>query len=435
MVHQRKLINMTHLKTPFLQILLLSLMGMLLLSSPVKAETVILDKIAAIADEDVVMESELQQRIALIKNNLRASNKELPPPAILRTEVLNQLITEKLLFQIAEKSGIRISDAELNNTMNRIAGQNNMSLAQFQQAMERQGQSYAAAREQLRKDMIIREVQQSNVQRRINVTPSEIEHFLQSEEGIALTEPSYQTEHLLLALSKDASNKERAKAKALMTKQKTLFTKNSAKHLIKNHQTITGGSLGWRKKQDLPSVFSQVVPQLTNGEVSDIIESPSGLHLVKLLDTRGSSQTVTQTKARHILLKPTAIRSEAESLELIKQLRQRILAGEDFATLAKEYSDDIGNAREGGDLGWANPGSFVPPFEKAMNNTSKGDISSPIKTQFGWHIVQVLDRREQDVTEQIRQNMAYEHLFKQRYEERLAIWLQRIRDEAYIEIK
>jgi len=403
-----------------------------------------LDQVIAIVDEDVILASELQDAVKRAEINAQAAARQkqtpvqLPPPDELRRKVFDQLVLDSLQLQMANRAGVRISDAELNEALERIAAQNNMTLEQFSQALSKDGLPYAQAREQVRKEMLLQRVQQGNVSERVQITDQEIDNFLNSPDGRSMTAPQYHVLHALIALPENADSatieRTRQFADQLATRlragesfDKILATQGPAK--------IEGGDLGWRSKDNLPSLLADMVPKLNAGQVAEPLRSPAGFHLVKLAEAHGKGEVIQQTRARHILLKPSAIRNEEQTRQLAVDLRQRVLNGADFGDLARQHSEDIGSAMEGGELGWTSPGQLVGTFQDAMDHTAKGAISEPFQSRYGWHIVQVEERRQQDVTEELRRNMARNYLHQRKYEEELDAWLRKIRDEAYVDIK
>jgi len=411
----------------------------LLLAGQTQAQTQILDQVVAIVDDDVIMASELRERVAAITQSLEARDVEMPPEDVLIRETLDRLILESIQLQLGNRVGARISDAQLNQAMERVAAQNRMSLADFSAALEQQGQSYAAMREQVRREMIIQRVQAGNVNQRIQISEQEVRNFLASPEGQKLTQPEYRILHALLPLPEDAPADEVDAARSYLNGLLQRIRRGEAfDQVISSNDgryPFSGGDLGWRKLEDLPSLFSDVAPGLEVGATSDPIRSPSGFHLINLADMRGGEQMVNQTRVRHILVQPSEIMTDEQAEARAEELRNRILQGEDFAELAKEYSKDIGSAAEGGDLGWTTPGQMVPEFEAAMADTAVGEISEPVKSQFGWHILEVMERREQDMTAQAIRNRATEALHQRKYDEELDAWLRKIRDEAFVDIK
>lgn len=410
----------------------------LLLTGTVRAETEMLDQVVAVVDDDVVMASELRQRIEQVRESLTARNIELPPEDVLIRETLDRLILESLQLQKGQRVGVRISDSQLNSAMQRVASQNGLSLDQFRAALEEQGQSYQAMREQVRREMVLQRVQSGNVNQRIEISEQEVDNFLATEEGQKLTQPEYQILHALLAVSPSAPADEQARAEAYVNKVLDQIRSGTAFEQavsVEGDYAFSGGNLGWRKLDDLPSLFSDVAPTLDKGQ-TELVRSDSGFHLIKMADRRGGEDMmVKQTSVRHILVKPSEIMTDQQAQQLVIELKQRAEAGEDFAELAREYSEDIGSAQEGGDLGWTSPGQMVPEFEKTMEATAIGEISDPVRSQFGWHILEVLDRRDEDMTDTATRNMAMNYLHKRKYDEELDAWLRQIRDEAFVDIK
>ena len=411
-----------------------------LTTAPVmQAATEILDQVVAIVDEDVIMASELRARLSSVTQNLEARGIEMPPEDELIRETLDRLILENIQLQLATRVGVRISDAQLNAAVGRIAGKNGMNLEQFRTRLEAEGQSYIAMREDIRREMILQRVQTGNVNQRIQITDKEIENFLATEEGQALTQPEYRLVHALLPLAPDASESDVAAAKLYVGNMAgrirageafdTVISSSSGKY------TFSGGDLGWRRGGDLPSLFSDIAPTLKVGEVAEPLRSDSGFHLVYLADKRGGEQIVAQTEVRHILVKPSEILTDEQAEQLVIDLKARIEAGEEFGELAKEFSEDIGSGQEGGDLGWTMKGQMVPEFDAAMAETDIGAISDPVHSQFGWHILEVTGRRDQDMTELAMRNKANEYLHSRKYQEELDAWLRKIRDEAFVDIK
>lgn len=403
------------------------------------ADTVPLDRVAIVVDDGIIMESEIQERILTAQFNLKNRGATMPPDDILRQEIINLMVLESIQLQMAERAGVRISDAALNNAIADIAARSNMTIEQFREALQSQGMSYAAMREQIRVQMITQRVQRGNVAQKVFVSEDEITGFLASEEGQAMTAPELHLDHLLLVVPANASPDTVSQAETLArqllaeSRDTPLASLAARTHLP---LTVRHDDLGWRKPQDIPSLFADTLSGLHVGETAGPFRSDSGFHLVKLLERRGiDHHMVQQTRARHILIKPSEIRSEEQSQAFAGKLRERILNGESFETLARQHSEDIGSAMEGGDLGWANPGQFVPEFTNAMDSTPVNGISMPFRSEYGWHILQVMERREKDLGNEIQRNMARQQLFERKYEDELSAWLVKIRDEAYVDIK
>lgn len=411
----------------------------LLLGPPAHAQTQMLDQVVAIVDDDVIMASELRERIQSISQTLQSRGMELPPEDVLIRETLDRLILESIQLQMGNRVGARISDAQLNAALERIAAQNRMSLEQFRVMLEQEGESYTAMREQVRREMVIQRVQSGNVNQGIQISEQEVRNYLASSEGQKLSQPEYRILHALLPLAPDVPDSEVATARShLEGLLRQIRSGEPFDRVIAgstDRYPFSGGDLGWRKLEDLPSLFSDVAPSLEVGATSDPIRSPSGLHLVHLADLQGGDQMVDQTRVRHILVRPSEIMTDEQARDLVTRLKDRADAGEDFAALAREFSEDIGSAAEGGDLGWTNPGQMVPEFEAAMAATSVGELSDPVRSQFGWHVLEVMERREQDMTREATRARATEALHQRKYDEELDAWLRKIRDEAYVDIK
>ena len=418
-----------------LRALLLALVA----ASTSHAATEMLDQVVAIVDDDVVMASELRERIGMLTETLRARGVDLPPEDELIRETLDRLILERIQLQMGERYGVRIPDAQLDQAMARIAAQNRMTLEQFRLALQQEGRSYAEMREDVRQELVVQRVQAGNVNQRIQITDQEIDNYLDTEEGQKLVQPEYRIVHALLPMSSTATDREvetaREHAERLVRRIRAGESFDEVISGSGGDYTFTGGDLGWRKLDDLPSIFQGVATELETGETADVFRSPSGLHIVNMADRRGVGMTINQTRIRHILIKPSEILTDAQARDRAAELRARIRDGEDFAALARQFSEDIGTAAEGGDLGWTSPGQMVPEFENAADSTATGEISPPVRTQYGWHILEVLDRREKDMTDEMRRAQVREFLHSRKYQEELDAWLRKIRDEAFVDIK
>jgi peptidyl-prolyl cis-trans isomerase SurA len=404
-----------------------------------QAATEVMDQVVAIVDDDVIMASELRERTDSLAETLKSRGMALPPEDEMIRETLDRLILESIQLQKGLRAGVRISDAQLNGAVQGIASQNGMTLEQFSKAVEQQGQSFAQMREQVRREMIVQRVQAGNVNQRIQITPKEVDNFLATAEGQKLTQPEYNLLHALIPVSPDASPSQVEAAQAFANKLvKEVRAGQPFEQVARSNSgtyKISGGDLGWRSAEDLPSLFGDIAPTMKRGQIADPIRSASGFHMILLKDKRGGEEIVSQTQASHILVKPSEIMTDDQARELVASLKARTLAGEDFGDLAREYSEDIGSAQEGGDLGWTSPGQMVPEFQKAMDDTPVGQVSDPVRTQFGWHIIMVTERREQDMTSEATRNKAMDYLHKRKYQEELDAWLQQIRDEAFVDIK
>jgi peptidyl-prolyl cis-trans isomerase SurA len=403
------------------------------------AANVQLNRIVATVNDDVIMQSELNSRMKVVMAQLEQQHAQLPAEAALKKQVLDRLIIENLQLQMAEKGGIRIDDATLNKNLQNMAGQNNMTLDEFRQVLEKEGYDYVAFREQFRNQLTINRVRQQMVDSRVEVTEQEVDHLLDTAASFKDQNREYHLAHILVSVPEAASPEQvqaaRKRVDDILERLKAGadFSKTAIAE-SDGQQALEGGDLGWRKTGQLPSFFTDVVGQLRKGQISDPIRTPSGFHLIKIVDIRGDDRhIIEQTHARHILLRPDALTSEEDVKVRIQQLRDRIIQGEDFAKLARSNSQDPGSGSKGGDLGWVTPGQMVPEFEKAMNELKVGEVSEPVKTRFGWHLIQVLDRREQDNTDEYRRTRARESIRQRKTDEELEIWLRRLRDESYVE--
>ena len=413
------------------------LLALCVLPSVASAQIEVLDQVVAIVDDDIILASELQERVQGVRSTMESRGVEVPSDDVLIRETLDRLILDSIQLQLANRYGVRIPDQQLDEAMTRLARQNGLTLEQFRIALEQSGQSYAAAREGLRDDLAIQRVQQGNVMRNINISEQEIDNFLTTEEGEAMTQPEYQVVQALLSISRGEDAAEIAAKEAYVDEVlSNIQSGQPFEQAVSGTEpyAFTGGDLGWRKLGDLPSMFADTVPTLTVGEVTSV-RSSSGLHLVYLADAVGGEQLVRQTDVRHILIKPTEVLNEQAAEELVVELRARIEGGEDFGELARQYSDDIGSATEGGNLGWTNPGQMVPEFEATMAGTAEGSISQPFRSEFGWHILEVKARRDKDFSGEVRRNQVAGYIRDQKYQEELDAWLRKIREEAFVDIK
>ena len=420
-----------------LALLSVPLLALCVLPSVASAQIEVLDQVVAIVDDDIILASELQERVQGVRSTMESRGVEVPSDDVLIRETLDRLILDSIQLQLANRYGVRIPDQQLDEAMTRLARQNGLTLEQFRIALEQSGQSYAAAREGLRDDLAIQRVQQGNVMRNINISEQEIDNFLTTEEGEAMAQPEYQVVQALLSISRGEGAAEIAAKEAYVDEVlSNIQSGQPFEQAVSNTEpfAFTGGDLGWRKLGDIPSMFADIVPTLTVGEVTKV-RSSSGFHLVYLADAVGGEQLVRQTDVRHILVKPTEVLNEQAAEDLVVELKARIEGGEDFGELARQYSDDIGSATEGGNLGWTNPGQMVPEFEATMAGTAEGSISQPFRSEFGWHILEVKARRDKDFSGEVRRNQVAGYIRDQKYQEELDAWLRKIREEAFVDIK
>ena len=403
---------------------------------------VMLDRVAAVVNDGVVLRSELQEQMSLVSERLKAQGLEMPPADVLRQQVLERLILQELQIQRAQRAGIRVNDENLNQALAEVAQRNNISLAQLPAALASQGVDYGAYRETVRREMTIQVLQQRDVIQRINVSPRELEQFLEKQKSRPSELNEYNLSHILVAVPQEATPQqlEEATRRAEDVVQRARQGEDFARLAVaySNSQTaLEGGALGWRRGPEIPTVLADLVVGLKPGEISAPLRTPSGYHIVRLNEVRGADQQVVieQTRARHILLKPTEIQDDATVEQRLREVRERILKGEDFAVLAKTLSEDPGSGAEGGDLGWTAPGTFVPEFDAMLASLRENEISEPFRTQFGWHIVQLLGKRQYDSTDELRRQRAFLQLRGSKADEETELWLRRLRDEAYVDIK
>jgi peptidyl-prolyl cis-trans isomerase SurA len=402
-------------------------------------DSVVLDRSIVLVEEDLVTERELDDRVAEIKRRLQGQNVSLPSDESLRKQVLDRLILDQIQLQMAAQIGIRIDDLTLDREMANLAKNNGMSLLDFREKIIREGLDYAKFREEVRKELTIKLLRKRQVDSQIQVTDREVDDLIASQSEALNKNVEFLVRHILVSIPEDATpeNIKAARTRAEGILEKARSGENFAELAISDsdgQQALNGGDLGWRTLGELPSVFVRSVTLMDPGQISDLIRSPSGFHIIKLEDKRGGQKAmIEQTLARHILIKTNALVSDEEAQARLESLKRRIEGGDDFATLARAYSEDKGSAIDGGKLGWATPGSFVPAFEEAMNKLEIGQISEPFKSEYGWHIVQVLDRRKQDDTLKLLRNRARQLIAERKQEEELRLWLRRIRDEAYVE--
>ena len=410
-------------------------------AAPNAPKTGKIDGIAAIVNDEAVTLSELEAETKTVKAQLQQQKSTLPSDEALQKQVLERLIVKHLKQQIANRNNIVIDDETLNRALNSIAKQNNISLAQLRNVIEKDGFDFNLYRENIRSEILHTRLRQRYVDNRINITSAEIDQFLKQQEKSGGSETEYQLNHILISIPEGASaetiqaSKQRAQSILERLAKGEEFTKLAIAE-SDGQQALSGGDLGWRKLGEIPSLFANTVSGMKKGDVSALIRNPSGFHIIKFSDVRsGERHVVTQSHARHILIKTNELIDDNTAIRKLEELKSRIEQGDDFATLAKAHSDDKGSAAKGGDLGWASPGQMVPAFEKVMNEIKAHTLSEPFQTQFGWHILEVLERRTQDDTEQFQRNNARQQLFERKVSEEEELWLRQLRDEAYVEIR
>ena len=412
-----------------------------LISTNTYTKIELIDRVVAVVDSGVIMESQLNSRVEEILIRLKNDKAELPPLNLLEEQVLDRLIIEEIQLQLADRAGIKISDSELNQTLSRVSSQNNLSLEEFRLKLEAEGTSYKSFRDTIKKELIIQRVQRGKVGAKIDISEQELENFINSEEGRTQLAEQYNVQHILLSVKSGLSEIEieaiENEAVSLLERLENgeSFEKLAASYSA-GQKALEGGFLGWRTSAELPSLFAEVVSGLTVGEVAQPVRSGAGFHILKLTEKRGNTvKFLDQTLARHILVQPSEIRTENQAEILINDIYKRLQEGEDIKPLARQFSEDPGSKMDGGELGWSNPGDYDPAFEMTLNATEIGQLSEPVKSSFGWHIIEVMDRRNEDVSQEEQKNRAYQIIFKRKFDQELQSTLIELRAEAYVDIK
>jgi peptidyl-prolyl cis-trans isomerase SurA len=401
-----------------------------------------IDRVAAVVNDGIVLKSEVDEQVALVTLRLQQQNLEMPPENVLQQQVLERLVLQEIQMQRASRGGLKVTDEMVNSALQDVAKRNGLTLTQLPEALASQGIDYANYRDNLRKEITLQMLQQRDVIARINISPRELDRYLEKQGSRPNDDAAYDISHILVSVPQAGTPEQMAAAeqRAEDVHRRALGGEDFATLAVEYSNATTaleGGALGWRKAAELPTVLADSVIALKPGEVSDIIRTPSGYHLVKLNEVRdtGGPSIVQQVHARHILVKTNEVQDDATVEQRLASARERIVNGEDFAGIAKTMSEDPGSAAEGGDLGWTPPDTFVPEFEAQLNALKIDEISQPFRTQYGWHIVQVLGRRDFDNTEEMKRQRAFAQLREGKAEEETELWLRRLRDEAYVEYK
>lgn len=401
-----------------------------------------LDRIAVAVNDGVILESEIDSAVQQANEQIRSRDITPPAPEVLRKQVLDRLILIKVQTQRAAAAGIRIDDRELNEVLTNLAKENGMTLSQFADALRSEGTDYLTVREQIRDEMAINRIRSREVEGRINVSESDVDLYLAQQDGTA-NDAEYRLQHILIGLRDGISPEERSAARARIESIRTRIVEGGesfesiAIAESDGQQALDGGDLGMRAAESLPAAFATAAAALEVGGVSEVIEAGGGFHLIKLIERQGGDQrqSVVETRARHILISPNTIRSDEQSRTLARELHQRIVAGEKLSKLAAEFSDDPGSKNNGGDLGYNPPGMMVPTFQERMDALAPGELSEPFSSQFGWHIVEVVDRRTRDVTELAKRARVRNAIKNRRVAEEYDSWSRRLRAEAFVEYR
>lgn len=405
------------------------------------AEIAKIDRIVAVVDQVVITENELADRIKIVTAQLEKQGTQLPPQNVLEKQILERLINDRLQINYANQTGIRVDDAQLDKTIERIAEQNKMGVDEFKQALAGEGINYRKFREDIRNEILLARLREREVDNRINVTEAEVDNFLTTQSSRNDAQDEFEVSHILVRAPEEGAPEELQKLKAKAEQAlKQLqggadFAQISAA-FSDAPNALEGGALGWKTSTQLPALFTDALKPLQKGQLSAILRSPNGFHILKLTDRRGGSSplVVEQTHARHILIKLNEVVSESEGKSRMDNLHERLVNGGNFAEMARQYSED-GSAANGGDLGWVNPGDTVPQFEKAMNALQPGEISQPVRSPFGWHIIQVTERRKQDMSKEAARLKARQEIRSRKSDEAYQDWVRELRDRAYVELR
>jgi peptidyl-prolyl cis-trans isomerase SurA len=402
----------------------------------------LLDRVVAIVNDGVVLNSDLDAQVEIVSARLRQQKLDPPPQNVLRQQVLERLVLQEIQLQRANHAGVKVSDEMLNAALEDVAKRNGITLTQLPEALKQQGVDYAEYRDEIRKEMMLQLLRQRDVLQHISVTPREIDQFLDKQSKAPSERNEYNVSHILIAVGQEASpaQQDAAAKRAQEVYERAKSGEDFAKLAVaySNSQTaLDGGALGWRKGSELPTFLADIIARLKPGEVSEPLRTPTGYHIIRLNEVRGGSAATVenQVHVRHILMKTNELADDATVRGKLEALRERILKGENFAAVAQVTSQDPGSAAEGGDLGWAGPGTFAPEFEQAIATLKDDEISEPFRTQFGWHIVQMLGHRRFDNGDEIKRRQAAEAIRASKADEETELWLRRMRDEAYVEYK
>ncbi|HZM48222.1 MAG TPA: peptidylprolyl isomerase [Burkholderiales bacterium] len=415
-------------------------------ASPARAQkprpVVVLDRIVAVVNDEVITRNDLDERMKLAFAQLRRQGTPSPPHDVLEKQLLDRIISDRVQLQFAKETGLRVDDAELDRAIGRIGEENMLSLAQLRQTLEKDGVPYAKFREDIRNEIVTVRLREREVDNRIVVTDGEIDNFLKTQQTQSGGSDEYNLSHILVTVPENASPEQiqtrRARAEQALAQVKggTDFRQVAAS-FSDAPDALQGGSMGWRDANRLPTLFTDALQKLQPGEVTELLRSANGFHLLRLNERRGSGGApviVNQTRTRHILIKTNELVSEDEARRRLVGLKERLDNKVDFAELARAHSEDT-SASKGGDLGWISPGDTVPDFERAMNDLKLGEVSNPVKSPFGWHLIQVLERRNEDMSKERQRLNARMALRARKSDESYQEWVRQLRDRAYIELR
>lgn len=402
-------------------------------------EVVKIDRIVAVVEQSVITEFELAERIRTVVAQIEKQGGQVPPQNVLAKQVLERLINDRVLLDYAAQTGLKVDDGQLDRTIERIAEQNKLSVADFRKALEAEGITYRKFREDIRNEILIARLREREVENKINVSESEIDNYLTTQ--ATAVQDEYELAHILIRTPEDsdpeALQKLKAKSEEALKKlnEGADFTQISASYSDAPN-ALEGGMLGWKAAQQIPELFAEAIKPLEPGKLTPVLRSANGFHILKLLNRRGNTSplVVEQTRARHILIKLTEVMSESEAKHKMETIKERLDHGEKFEELARQYSED-GSAQNGGNLGWINPGDTVPAFEQVMNKLAPNEISELVRTPFGFHIIQVLERRKQDMSKEAARMKARQEIRAKKADEAYQDWVREQRDRAYVELR
>jgi peptidyl-prolyl cis-trans isomerase SurA len=424
-----------------MKVILIVLLMSSLLSLKTEAAPELLDNVSVIVDQGVVLESQISELITVVKRNAVLNNQTLPSDRVLRTQAIEKLIVDNLQMQIAERMGIQISDPQLEQTINNIAQGENMNLSQLREKIAQEGGTYNTYREEIRKELILGEVRRANVRRRVYVSAQEVKNLVKLIDEQGDQQAEYNLGHILIEFPPEPTDADVDQAKIRAEKVIELLKNGSDFSRIATASSggpraLEGGDMGWMNINSMPTLFAEAVQQKSNDDLIGPIRSGAGFHILKIKELRGIEIVeVAEVSSRHILIKPTVILSDEKAQKMLKEFREQILAGEaDFAVLAKEHSADPGSALKGGELGWADPNIYVPEFRDTLGRLEIDEISAPVRSQHGWHLMQLIDKRVGDATEKRKEEKAYQLLYQRKFTEEADVWLREIRTSAYVDV-
>jgi len=407
----------------------------------IAADIVKMDRIIAVVDQNVITEQELADRIVSISKQLEKQGTELPPANVLQKQILERLIADSLQLQLAAQTGIKVDNTQLDKTIERIAEQNKLDVASFKELIEKDGVSFNKFKEDIRNEIIISRVREREVDGKLNISEGEIDNYLTTEANLGVSQDEFELSHILIRTPENSSPEDIEKASAKVKEALEKLSKGTSFQQVSAEYSdapnaLEGGEMGWKSGTQMPKLFLDALKNTQVGEVAQPVRSPNGFHIIKLTNRRGTSSqlVIDQTHVRHILIKLSEVVSQKEAKQKMDVIKERLDNGTKFEEMARQYSED-GSANNGGDLNWVNPGDTVPQFEKAMNELGVGEISQPILTPFGWHIIQVLERRKQDMSKDAARLKARQEIRKRKSEEAYQDWIRELRDRAFVELR